>query len=809
MVLTPLRHAVRSLAATPSITLLVIVTLAVGLGATTTIASIVDAVLLARLPFRDADRLVVVWEVNRDRPDGSHGVGRNVAGPGNFVRWRERATTLESMSFLAGGHGTLSIPVSRTATGAGEPARVPSAYVGGTFFQVVGASPVAGRLLRAQDAVEGAEPVVVVSERWALRQQRAPASLPGERIVIDGERITIVGVVDRAFDLPHGAEIWSPMSDARFAGARGRWMGVVARLVPTATREAAQQEMSAIAAALEAETPERNTGWGVNVQPLADELVTVVRPGLTAVALAALCVLAVACLNVANLLLARALARHRDAGIRLALGAQAHRLVSQAMLEGLVLALAGGALGLLLAAWGLGTYQMALQGLLGTAAPLAIDGRVLAAGLVLALVTGLLFSAFPAWLMARRVRVGGLGDGRIISAGRSTGSLRRALVVSEIALALVLSLGVGGLLRGYWTLSRIDPGFEAEQVLTARVAPAGPLYREDGTVGAYLTRLVGRIRAIGDVEHAGAISFRPLGLGAATSYQLTGRTVPVGQEPVADVRAITPGLLEALGVPHRAGRLFTDEDTAESVSVAVVNEAFVRDLPAGVDPIDLQVELSWGGTNPRTVVGVVADVRLRGLDAEPRPTVYLPLTQSPYSAVTIVVRGRGDVLSLAGALREAAAEIDPAVPMTDIEPLRVTVAASISRPRVLLGVLASLAGVALFLSLIGLYGVMAHTVQQRMREIGVRMAVGAAPGDVLRLLTAHGVRLIVAGCAAGAVLALLADGAITRLFGDVVPSDVFTFAAVVVAFMAVGLVATVVPAWRAARVDPLRVLRDD
>jgi putative ABC transport system permease protein len=494
-----IRHAIRSLAATPSLTLLVIVTLGVGLGATTAVASIVDAVLLARLPFRDADRLVVVWEVNRDRPDGSHGVGRNVAGPANFIRWRERAATLESMTFLAGGHGTLSIPVSRTVTGAGEPARVPAAYVGGTFFEVVGARPIAGRLLRAEDAVEGAEPVVVVSERWALRQQRAPASLPGERVVIDGERITVVGVVDRAFDLPHGAEIWSAMPEARFAEARGRWMGVVARLAPTATRAAAQQEMQAIAAALEAETPERNAGWDVNVQPLSDELVAVVRPGLTAVALAALCVLTVACLNVANLLLARALARHRDAAIRLALGARAHRLVSQALAEGLVLALAGGALGLLLAAWGLGTFQVALQGLLGTAAPFSVDGRVLGAGIALALATGLLFSALPAWLMARRIRIGGLGDGRTISAGRTTGTLRRTLVVSEIALALVLSLGAGGLVRSYWTLSRVDPGFDAAQVLTARVAPAGPLYSEDGAVGAYLTRLVGRIRAMSDV----------------------------------------------------------------------------------------------------------------------------------------------------------------------------------------------------------------------------------------------------------------------------------------------------------------------
>ncbi len=810
--MTILRHALRSLFGTPSVTGLIVLTLALGIGMTTAVFSVVEAVLLRPLPFPEADRLVVVWEYRRDRPEGSHGVGRNVVGPGNYLRWKERLSSFDGLTLFLGGHGTLSVPLTRTVSGPVEPERVPAAIVHGSFFRTLGVVPALGRAIEPGDGVPGAEPVVVLSDAWWRSRLGGDPDVVGRTLDINGTPTTIVGVADGSLDLPHGARFWTAwqMDEAAAREQRGRSAAAIGRLAPGLTIERAREELSSVAAALERETPDRNAGWTTSVVPLEDELVASVRPAVTTVALAVGFVLVVGCVNVVNLLLARALGHHRDVAVRLALGAPARRIVGQAVLEGGILAGCGGLLGILLA-WGvLAASEAPLHALLATNVPARLNPVVLAFGIGMSLVTGLVFGVVPAWVATHRIRIGALADGRTVSSGRAVGTVRSTLVVSQIALALLLLLGAGALVRGYWELTRVDPGFEAAQVVSLRAAPTGDTYRDRTNQVAYFERMIGAMDGLPNVEAVGAISVKPLGTGgAATSYHVVGQPPdPPDLRRTTDIRVVTPGLLDTLRVPLLNGRFVTGSDTADTPPVMVVNRAFVRDLPSDVDPVGQAVELAWFGGPVWTIVGVVGDVHLAALDRDPRPAVYLPLPQTPVFDMTVVARVRGDVHTAIGELRTAVAGIDPRVPITDVETLDDTVAASIGRPRVLSAVLGTLAGAGLLLALVGLYGVLSHSVQQRLREIGVRIAVGAGPRDVVALVVRDGLRLILIGGALGLGLALTGATLLERVLAESVHPDLSTGVVVVLLLCGVGLLAAAIPAWRASRVDPVTVLRD-
>ena len=805
-----LRHALRSLAATPSATILTLLTLALGIGCSTAMFSVVEALLLRPPPFRDPGRLVMVWERHEDAK-GSHGPGRNVVGPANFVEWRQRATSFEGLSLFAGGDSALTLPLDVTVTGTGDPFRAPASLSTGDFFETLGARPLRGRLLRPADGVDGAANVMVVSSRFWRRVLSGDPDVVGRSLTVNGTTTQIVGVVDADGMLPVGADVWMPLSEnERFRQAPGRWAAVVGRLRPGVTVERARAELEGIAATLARERT-RNAGWSVSVFPLADELVQGVRPAIRIAVIGVACVLAIGCLNAVNLLLARALARQRELGVRLALGASTRRLLWPLMLESLVIGIAAGAAGYALAAGILDAWQSALQTMLGSGASVTLNPRVTAFAVALVATCSVACGIVPAWLAARRASLEGLREGRTLSSSRGVSRARGLLVLTEIAVATAMLVTAGLLVRSYWRLVQIDPGFDAAQVVTLRAAPTGGAYDEPPATSAYFARMQEALSRVDGVEVAGGISWRPLELGSATSYRVVGEPVPApGAEPTTDVRVVTPGLLEALRVPLRVGRTADLRDDAKGPRTVVVNEAFARAHGGNAAVLAREAIVSWGGTPEGirvAVVGVVGDVRLRALDTPARPTIYLPLAQNPNAVMTMAVRVTGDARAARARLRTAAAAVDPQVPVTDVETLEDVVDASVGRPRVLLVLLVAGALVALLLALIGLYGVLAHDVRQRSREIGVRMAVGASPRQVLRLIATDGAKLLALGSAAGlglgAVLGKVLDG---QLF-EIGRLDLVTYAFVLVLFGLVGMAATAVPAWRAAHLDPAEVLR--
>jgi putative ABC transport system permease protein len=804
------RHALRSLAATPSATLLTLVTLAIGIGCSTAMFSVVEALLLRPLPFHEPEQLVMVWE-HHTAQKGSHGPGRNVVGPANFVAWRERVTSVEGLSLFAGGDSALTLPLDVTVTGTGDPFRAPASLSTGDFFGTLGARALRGRLLRPADSVDGAAPVMVVSSRFWRRALAADPDVVGRALTVNGTSTQIVGVIDADGMLPVGADVWLPLTeDDRFRNAPGRWAAVVGRLKRGATLQQARAELEGAAAALARERT-RNAGWSVSVFPLSEELVQGIRPAIRVAMLGVACVLAIGCLNAVNLLLARALARQRELGVRLALGASTRRLLSPLLLESLLIGAVSGAVGYVLAAWTLDTWKSALQTMLGSGASITLNARVTGFAVGLVGVCSLACGIVPAWLAARRASLEGLREGRTLSSSRGVARARGLLVLTEIAVATAMLVTAGLLVRSYWRLVQIDPGFDAAQVVTLRAAPTGGAYEEDDATDAYFDRMQSALSRVEGVQSAGAISWRPLSLGSATAYRIAGEPVPApGSEPTTDVRIVTPGLLESLRVPLRVGRTLATRDDGKAPRVAVVNEAFARAHGGNAAMLAREAVVSWGGTPEGirvAVVGVVGDVRLRALDTPPRATIYLPLAQNPASVMTMVARVTGDARVARSRLRAAAAAVDPLVPITDVETLEDVVDASIGRPRILLALLVAGGLVALVLALIGLYGVLTYDVRQRSREIGVRMAVGAAPRQVLRLIATDGAKLLAIGSAAGLALGAVLGRALEGQLFEIGRLDLVTYAVVLILFGLVGMAATAVPAWRAARLDPAEVLR--
>jgi putative ABC transport system permease protein len=807
-----LRHAFRSLVATPSATILTILTLALGIACSTAMFSVVEALVLRPLPLDAPERLVMVWESHQDQA-GSHGPGRNVVGPANFVEWRDRATSFEGLSLFAGGDGATSLPISVTISGVGDPFRSPAAISTGDFFRTLGAHAQRGRTLQPGDSRDGAPRVVVMSSHFWRRILEADPQVVGRSLVINGSSTQVVGVVDAEGLVPVGADLWLPMTEnEQFRNARGRWAAVVGRLEPGVSIAQAQSELATIAAAI-ARQRSQNAGWSVSVVPLAGELVRTMRPALRIAVLGVACVLAIGCLNAVNLLLARALARQRELGVRLALGASTRRLLWPLLLESVVIGVISGAIGVALASWGLETWRATIQTLLASGAAITLNASVTAFAVGLVATCSLACGIVPAWLAARRASLDGLREGRMLSSSRGVTRARGLLVLTEIAVATAMLVTAGLLVRSYWRLIQIDPGFEAAQVVTLRAAPTGDAYREDAATVAYFERVRAALLQVPGVSSAGAISWRPLVLGSATSYRMADEPIPApGSEPTADVRVVTADLLETLRIPRRAGRLIEVGDDREAPRIAVVNEAFAN-AHGGVNGIVArEAVVHWGGVDGGirvAVVGVVGDARLRALDTPPRPMVYLPLPQSPTSVMTMAVRVTGDARTAGASLRQAAAAVDPAVPVTDVETLEEVVDASIGRPRVLLAMLVTGASIALVLALIGLYGVLAHDVRQRAREIGLRMAVGASPRQVVRLIAGDGVKMLAIGSVLGLALGALLGSALEGQLFEVGRLDLVTYTLALVLFGLVGMAATAIPAWRAARLDPAEVLRQE
>ncbi|HKG96141.1 MAG TPA: ABC transporter permease [Gemmatimonadaceae bacterium] len=800
--LRDLKHAFRSLSRAPGFAAAAVVTLALGIGANTAIYSVVDAVLLKPLPYADPGRLVMVYERNLDRQND-----RNVVSPGNFLDWRAQSRVFEDMA------GYL---IWRTnLTGLGEPEEVPIQLTTASFFPVLGVKPAIGRAYTAQEDAPGGENVVVLGHGFWQRHFAGDPGVLGKKITLGGRPATVIGVMPAGFTFGRStAELWAPFGldpSLDYRKITGRYMEVVARLKPGVTPGQAHAEMKALAARLEQQFPDFNAHWSANVVPLEEQVVGGIRRALLVLAGVVGFVLLIACANVANLMLARAAARQREIAVRTALGASAWRVVRQMLTESVVLSIAGGALGLVLALWGTSALVAAAPAALPRVQEVTVDARVLAFTVAVSLAAGVLFGLVPAWQATRASMHATLKEGaRGSSAGG--GRTRGALVISQVALSLVLLVGAGLMIKSFARLTAVSPGFDPERVLTARLSLPRSKYRTPESQVQFFDRVLERVRALPDVQAASAINWLPFaGLGSATNYWVAERPVPPsGEHPTADIRGVDPQYFQTMKIKVLQGEPLTERETRDVRKAVVINETLARTVFPNESPLGRHIMMPWDDTLNGEIVGVVADARHAGLDSVVNPMIYWAQAQFPSSSMTLVVRSRSaDPMRLASAVTREVRALDPELPVADVKAMDDYLGASVARRRFSVTLLALFAGVALVLAAVGLYGVIAYGVAMRTREIGVRIALGARRPDVLRLVIREGMGLVLAGVAAGVLGALFLTRVLANLLYGVSATDPATFVSIAALLSAVALVAAYIPARRAAAVDPMVALREE
>ncbi len=805
--LNDVRYAVRMCLRTPAFTVIAVLALALGIGANTAIFTIANAVLIEPLPFHDADRVVAVWEINP-----THGGRSNTIGPANYLRWRERADAFEELS------ATFDSAVN--VTGGGTPEQLVAQYVTPDFFAALGASPLLGRTFTPDEGPRGKSDVVVLGYGLWQRRFGGDPGIIGRTIQLNDRPRVVVGVMPPGVQLflktgsltSKPAELWLPFAfTADDREPHGRYLSAIARLKPGVSLDRARAQMSAIAASLETELPTFDAGWSVRLVPLRQELSGEIRPALVVLSGAVLFVLLIACANVANLLLARTAARDREIAIRVALGAGRRRVMRQLLTESIVLAVAGGAAGLLLAQWALdflvAIAPVDIRGL----GHLQVSYPVLAFTAAISMLTAIVAGFAPALESARADVQESLKDGaRQVGAALRRRRLRHAFVIAEVALAVVLLIGAGLLIRSFAAMRAVDPGIDTHHVLTMRVVVPMAKFEEATPRLRYFRSLVDSVARVPGVESAGEISFLPFaGLGAATDVWNEGESIPTPDKAkVVDVRVCDNGYFRTMHVPLLAGRFFTDREEREPSDVVIVNDTFARRYLPGVDPLGKRVFIDmFDPVKPTRIVGIVGDVRQHDLISPVRPTSYWPHPILAYSAMTLTVRTVGDPLALAPAVTAAVQAIDKDQPVADVRSMDQWIAASLAQARFASLLLAVFAGVALLLASIGVYGVMSYAVSLRTSEIGIRVALGAEQRDILWLIVGSGARLAVAGLAIGVVLALAVSRTLTAQLFEVSGSDPLTFTTVIVVLGSVAILASYLPARRAANIAPVEALR--
>ncbi|HEX8190085.1 MAG TPA: ABC transporter permease [Pyrinomonadaceae bacterium] len=796
-----LRYGVRALRKQPGFSLVVVLTLAIGIGANSTIFSFANGVLLRPLPYADPERLVLLDETAPKRNVNSMGVSFP-----NFLDWRAQNRVFEDIAAYTEGTYTL--------VGGGEPEQIRGAGVSSGLFEILGVAPALGRAISPEEDRPGSETVVVLGHGLWQRRFGSEPGIVGRTISVNNRPHTVVGVMPPGFKFPEVADLWVPLAlDTQRWTRNDHGLGAIARLKPGVSLGHAAAEMEAIALRVEEQNPVTNEGLSVGVTDLRAGLVGGYRQSILILLGVVGFVLLIACVNVANLLLARASSRRREVSIRVALGAGRWRIFRQLITESLVLSAAGGALGLILALWGLQLLLTAVPVELPFWMKFDLDGRVLAFTAAVSLLTGVVFGAAPA-LQASKVdlnatlKEGGRSDGH---AGAGMRRLRSLLVVGEVALSLVLLVGAGLMMRSFLRLQQVDVGVNPDHVLTMTVPLPSAKYRELERRSAIFQQLVGRVRALPGVREVGAVSNLPLS-GSLWGRSLTveGRPVlSVGEAPMINHCVVAPGYFRAMGIPLLTGRDFAEADAQDATKVTVVDERLARTFWPGESPLGKRVRFGPPESNEpwHTVVGVVGEVRHERPDAATRMSVYIPHQQAPVRQMTLAVRTGGDPAGLAAAVRSQVRELDPDQPVTDVRTMEEVLTSAIWQPRlhaILFGVFAA---VALALASVGIYGVMSYAVTQRTHEIGIRIALGAGPRDIVRLVVGHGLALTLVGVALGAASAFALTRVMTSLLFEVSAADPATFAANVALLTAVSLVACYIPARRATRVDPLVALR--
>jgi len=799
-VLQDLRYGFRTLRRTPGFTLAAVACLALGIGANTAIFSVINGVLLRPLPFKDPASLVMVWESSARR-----GRERNVVSPANYLDWRAQNASFSEIGAYIDWRANL--------TGLDEPLEIPRAYATATFFTVLGTAPALGRVYTAEEDGPNGPNVAVISHRMWQRKFGGRREALGARINLDGTPFTIIGVMPDGFGIEGSkADVWTPLAldpAVDYRTRTGRYLTSVARLEPGVSPARAQSDLDAIARRLEAAHPRFNAGWSVNVVPMYEQVVGGVRQALLVLGGVVAFVLLIACANVANLLLARSTGRSREIAVRAALGAARSRMVRQLLTESVLLAFVGAALGLLLAYWGIQAVIALAPQSVPRLGSIGIDGRTLAFTAGVALATGILFGLVPALHAGRGDLQNVLREGA--RGSTASGRARAVLVVAQVALSLVLLVGAGLMMRSFAKLQSVDPGFDPDHVLTARVQLAGERFHASGAATAFFVQLLERVATVPGVESVGAINWLPFaGLGSATSYWIEGRPIPPPSESfVADVRGVDANYFRTMRIRVLRGGPFDTRANVESPKQVVVNEAFVRTHFHAANPIGEHVMMPWGDTLRGEIVGVVRDTKHTGLDSLPRPMIYWAMKQFPTNFMTLVVRTRDDPMRLAPALTREVRALDANQPLADVKPLDDYLGQSVAQRRFSMTLLAIFSTVALVLAALGIYGVLAYSVAQRTREIGVRMALGARDSAVAGMVVREAFGVVGVGLALGVGGALVLTRVLASLLYEVSPTDPATFAGVAFILGAVALAASYLPARRAARVDPIVALRNE
>ena len=792
---------------TPGFTGVAVLALALGIGANTAIFTNVNAALLEGLPFKDPARVVMVWEEFSRRPGRNNSVG-----PMNFLRWKERATAFEDMAGF--------VDTRTNLTGSGTPEELTVQNVTAGFFQIVGIPPLVGRGFSDAESVDPNANVVILSHALWQRRFGGDPGIVGRTIQLNANTNTVIGVMPPNVRLQMKSislvgkpiDLWAPwVLPANARDARGRFMSVIARLRPGTPIEQAQAQMNTIAAALTAELPAMDTGWGVRVISIRDELSGDLRPALLMLAGAVAFVLLIACANVANLLLARGAARQREIAIRGALGAGRSRVIRQLLTESMLLGLAGGGMGLLVAQWGLAAMLAMSPVDLTLMGSVRLNYTVLAFTGIVSLLTAVICGFAPAFEGARTDVQASLKDGpRQVGAGVRHRRLRHAFVVAEIALAVVLLVGAGLMMRSFSSLQSVNPGMDTRNVLTLRVALPRLKYDTPPKTLQFFDRAVQNVAALPGVQSSGMISYLPFsGLGAGTGFTIVGQPAPPpGQGPITDVSVCDNGYFQTMHIPLVKGRFFSEREMRERLNVVIVNEALARSHFPNVDPIGKSLVIEMTSPNvPTEIIGVVGNTKFADLQTETRPTTYWPHPQLAYNSMTLTIRTAGDPASFIPTVQREIQVLDKDQPVSDVRTMDQWVARTLSQARFSSMLLTVFAALALLLASIGIYGVMSYAVSQRTSEIGIRLALGAETRDILRMVVVNGIRLALVGLGIGVALALALSRTVKGLLYETAGTDPLTFAGVVAVLGTVAIVASYLPARRASRIAPVEALR--
>jgi len=805
-----LRYAMRGLAKQRAFTIVAVITLALGIGSNTAIFSVVNELLLRPMPYLDAERLVMLWEVT---PEGRH---QNTTSRINFSGWREQTTSFESMAAFTDQRLNL--------TGVGEAEEITVQFGTPSLFHVLGVQPIVGRDMRDEDGLKDAPPIAILSHSFWQRRFGGDPNLIGKPILLNGVPFTVVGVMPAGFQwhvkqrsgTGRPAELWSAldMPITSEGAGRGRFLSVVARLKPGVTSQQAEADLKTVENRLGLDSPKFNKGYSAEVIPLRNQMVGNVRLALWIILGAVGFVLLIACANVANLMLSRSAAREKEIAVRAALGAGRWRIVRQLLTESFLLATIGGLLGLVLAAWGIKALVAISPRDLLNLQHVGLNLTVLGWTLGISFVTAIIFGLAPA-LEATRLNLNGAlkeGKGAEGQSPRS-GRLRKALVITEVALALILLASAGLLLKSFSQLQKINSGFNPDNVLTLVLRLPETKYKEDRDYVSFFNRATGQIRTLPGVTSVGMVNFLPLygGLGSGTGFTIEGRPEPApGEQPSTNVRVSDADYFTTMQIPLLRGRNFSALEMTEPRHVVLVNEAMARKHFPGEDAIGKRITVPMSDKPAATeIIGIVGDVRYDSLVDQAEPTVYFPEPELTYPFMTFVIRTRGDPLAIAPAVQREVHAIDNEQPVSDMRSMNQVMGETVARARFNTLLLALFGGLATLLAAVGIFGVMNYSLALRTREIGLRMALGAQNRQVLLLLLRQGLVLTSIGTVIGIAGALVLTRLLSSLLFGVNAADPTIFAGIVVLLMSVSLIACYLPARRATRIDPMIALRSE